>query len=118
MEELFPTVGPWLGLPCRLQALVLYMSLDRGLPTALEQFTQLEQILIVSRETISKPMHLDRPLCPFLDMANLKRLEFSGNRIGENGIGNWTLQALKMLGMARKRIQEGQLLPRSFILIY
>lgn len=102
MERLFPARAPWHGLPRILQLVSLISSMEKGIPMALEQLPILNS-LDISHNGEGR-MHLDRPLDPFVDMESLEMLSFSSHIGKANGDGNWTLQALRLLGLAQKRV--------------
>ena len=86
----------------------------------LEKLAKLKKLEIIDAGT--GRMHLDRPLDPFLDMANLKVLTFCGklHMVGEAAKHlqvDFTPDASKFLELAAKRIEEGTLKPRGRKLI-
>ncbi len=76
LEKLTPLRGPDCALPISLRALELHLPLEKGLPAVLERLTNLRELTV--HNTGEMPMHLDRPLNPFLDMAGLESLTFCG----------------------------------------
>ena len=113
LEKLAPLEGPGCPLPSSLQSLALDVPLGRGIPVFLEQLTNLRSLVAV--HTGVGPMHLDRPLDPFLDMAHLRALIFgcadSGRSRQAESFSRWTPDALKFFGLASRRILEGSLMP-------
>ena len=111
LEKLTPLGGPQCALSNSLRSLTLHLPLTRGLPVALEQLTNLFIFNAVNSE--EGPMHLDRPLDPFLDMPQLERLTFSLAPGRTGNVYRWTPCGLKFLGLASLRIADGSLLPRG-----
>jgi len=106
-EALLPTRAPWQGLPCNLRNVCLRLPLDRGIPFVLEQLTRLERLNLFHAG--DGPMHLDRPLDPFLNMRGL--IFFTLGRVRHlpvQGVGLWTPAALRLLGMADMYILQMQ----------
>ena len=119
----FSVQAPWQGIPQTLQVVILQLSLDKGIPKILEQLPNLKTLSLMHTER--NCMHLDRPLNPFLDMPRLEqlRLETYWQRGYVDGAGvlcNWTPAALRLLGLAEKRLKEIRMrVPgRSITLIY
>ena len=113
LELLGPLAGPECPLPSSIQSLALDIPLHRGIPVFLEQLTNLRSLVAVN--TGEGPVHLDRPLNPFLDMAHVRTLVF-GCVISEmpgqaERFHHWTPDALKFFGLATRRILEGGLMP-------
>ncbi len=119
LEKLTPLQGSECALPISLRVLELHLPLERGVPVILERLTNLRKLTVY--HIGEGPMHLDRPLDPFLNMAGFKRLIFSGRymRQGRRPL-DFTPDASKFLELAKKRIEEGGLLPygRSVLLKY
>ena len=111
----------WQAVPRTLQHVTLHVPLDAGIPRILEQFVSL--VTLTLWHCLRSYMHLDRPLDPFLDMPRLKRLKlWSGTRYSAEAKGTgmcmWTPGALRLLGLAEKRITQMQsTLPRRSILL-
>lgn len=105
LEGLFPTAAPWADMPQSLQHLTLYFSLENGIPEALEHLLNLKDLTIYHEG--SGCMDMTRPLDPFIDLLSLRTLKFMGvvSR-HEPGESSWTPNALRLLGMAKKRIVE------------
>ena len=76
LEKLTPLQGSECALPISLRVLELHLPLERGVPVILERLTNLRKLTVY--HIGEGPMHLDRPLDPFLNMAGFKRLIFSG----------------------------------------
>lgn len=106
-EALLPTRAPWQGLPCNLRNVCLRLPLDRGIPFVLEQLSRLERLNLVHAG--DGPMHLDRPLDPFLNMRGLIFLTLGrAMHLPVQGVGLWTPAALRLLGMADRCILQMQ----------
>ena len=101
---LLPSQPPWQGLPCHLRFIALQHPLDDGIPLVLEQLRSLLSLEIY--HVGPGPMHLTRPLDPFLDMARLYSICLSGDEREEQGFNRWTPAALGLLGLADRRIQH------------
>ena len=71
----------------------------------LEQFTSL-RVLTIVKFSCNLPMHLDRPLDPFLDLPSLQKLELVSDMRSHGGYCNWTAPALRLLGLAQKRVMD------------
>ncbi len=118
LEKLTPLEGQDCALPKSLHSLRLLLPLQTGLPVMLEQLTNLRELTVIN--TGEGLMHLDRPLDPFLDMVHFERLEFCSGGMPKKHNKEWTADALRILGPARRRILQGSLLPagRKVDLIY
>ena len=51
-------------------------------------------------------MHLTRPLDPFWDMPRLNTLHLFGNEDTPEDLSRWTAGALRLLGLADRRVQQ------------
>lgn len=78
-RQLLPSHPPWQALPCNLRDLSVSLPLDSGIPLVLEQLSNLEVLSLCHVGT--GPMHLTRPLDPFLEMGSLKKLTTSHQTI-------------------------------------
>lgn len=122
LEKLMaPLGGAVCPLSISLQSLTLDLPLERGIPVVLEQLTNLRSLVAI--DTGAGPVHLDRPLDPFLDMTHLRALVLGGKAWGPPLTGQshgWTPDALKFLGLASRRILDGSLMPggRKVTLVY
>ena len=112
----------WQALPVTLQDVHLKLPLDEGIPRILEHLPRLKKVFLEhNRYSL---MHLDRPLDPFLSMPRLEKLQLqsrSGPGIVTGGHRSlWTPLALRLLGLAEKRLRQMQRTSpeRTFILIY
>ena len=118
----FSVDASWQAVPHSLQEVTLYMPLDRGIPKILEQLPNLITLSLWHRGP--NLMHLDRPVDPFLDMSQLTKLVLQSGRVPGTVVGGrtclWTPPALRLLGLAEKRIRQmRRTLPgRSITLIY
>ena len=99
--QLLPSQPPWQALPCNLKRLSVKLPLDDGIPLVLEQLSNLEFLNLSHVGT--GPMHLTQPLDPFLEMASLTRLSFSGDKDEPLELGKWTPAARRLLGLAERR---------------
>ena len=122
LEKLVPLGGPHCELPNSLQYLWVHVPLNKGIPVVLEQLTNLRSLSIMST-TREGLMHLDRPLDPFLDMVHLEVLNLQGQYWSADQVHSaisWTLDGLRLLGLASRRILQGNLLPpgRKLALTY
>lgn len=121
LEKLTPLEGAACALPNSLHSLKVHHPLEGGIPPVLEQLTNLRGLSIIN--TGDGPMHLDRPLDPFLEMAHLTALVLCGDpqKPGQaESLHGWTPGALKILAHATRRILEGNLMPcgRKIALLY
>ena len=91
---------PWQGVPFNLRSVSLEIPLDDGIPLVLEQLSNLETLTLCHFG--AGPMHLTRSLDPFMDMADLSNMLFSGPRPGRDTC--WTPAALRFLGLADRRV--------------
>ena len=101
-------------LPFSLRKLELHICLKGGIPVVLEQLQKLQKLQFV--DTGEGHLHLDRPLDPFLDMADLVLLTFSGKHSRAGQVAKplcSTPDAHKFLGLARQRIAEGDIKPHG-----
>ena len=114
----------WQAIPQTLEDMALTLPLDEGIPRSLEQLSGLTTLSLTHSK--SNRMHLDRPLDPFLEMPRLKKLELTStwysSMMADAGAGMciWTPPALRLLGLAEKRIRQMQNTPpgRSIDLSY
>ena len=100
--------------PFSLRKLELHIPLQGGLPVVLEQLSGLKELQFI--DTGEGHLHFDRPLDPFLDMANLILLTFSGKFPIAGQLQkplSLTPDAHKFLGLARQRIAEGDIKPHG-----
>ena len=113
LEKLIPLKGPQCALPSSLQYLLLWVPLEKGIPVILEQLTNLRKFS--AYHSGKGPLHLNRPLDPFLDMPHFEYLELVGGVENWQAVNphGWTADGLKFLQMAEKRIAEGSLMPRG-----
>ena len=77
LEKLTPLEGPVCALPSSLHGLKVHLPLEGGILPDLEHLTNLRGLSIIN--TGDAPMHLDRLLDPFLEMAHLTALVLCGN---------------------------------------
>lgn len=119
----FSLHAPWQAVPHTLQDVFLDLCLDKGIPRILEQLLNLTSLSL--RHSKGNCLHLDRPLDPFLDMPRLKQLRLEsrwqpGGADGAGALRSWTPAALRLLGLAEKRLTEMRVASpgRSFTLIY
>ena len=103
---LLPTQPPWQGLPCNLRYVLLWLPLDNGIPLVLEQLSALVSLEL--HHVGAGPMHLTRPLDPFLDIDSLKRLDLCTSEDWPEGVGLYTPAALGFLGAAERRVGRMQ----------
>ena len=92
---------PWQGVPFNLQHVRLALPLDDGIPLVYEQLSGL--ISLTLQHVGEGPMHLTRPLDPFLDMTGLVNLALLGDSVRTEP-GRWTPAALRLLGLADRRL--------------
>ena len=106
----FSVDASWKAVPQSLQDVHLSLLLDKGIPRILEQLPSLR--ILCLRHKGADLMHLDRPLDPFLSMLRLERLELQsrlGLAVRAGGrVSLWTPPALRLLGLAEKRIRQMQ----------
>ena len=95
---------PWQDLPCNLQHVLLWLPLGNGIPLVLEQLGKLETLSLY--HVGAGPMHLTRPLDPFLDMTGLQKLALWGDKKRREDFGRWTPAALRLLGLADRRVKQ------------
>ena len=111
---LLPFQAPWQDLPYNLVDLSLMLPLSDGIPLVFEQLGNLEGLEFwhVGEEQ----MHLNRSLDPFLDMPRLVYLGLYGDQDKKLDLGRWTTDALRLLGLADRRIMTTH--KSDFTLIY
>ena len=106
----------WQNLSHSLEHLALWLPLDEGIPWALEQLTRLTTLRLSHMGR--GPMHLTRPLDPFLDMASLVILDLETPRQGRADAYWWTPAALGLLGLADSRVLRMQDVPGGRVLTF
>ena len=111
---LLPFQAPWQALPYNLIDLSLMIPLSHGIPLVLEQLCNLEGLELC--HVGSGQMHLTRSLDPFLDMPRLVYLALYGDQEGEWKLVRWTTDALRLLGLADRRIMAMR--KAKFVSIY
>ena len=98
----------WQAAPRTLQEISLSLPLDEGIPRILEQLPNLTSLVL--KHSGQCRMHLDRPLDPFIDMPKLEKLELHSSwnldLMDGTHMCMWTPPALKLLGLAEKRIMQ------------
>ena len=122
-SKAFSVGASWRAVPHTLEDVTLELPFDKGIPRILEQLPRLTALSL--RHSGPQPAHLDRPLIPFLEMPRLEKLELvccgqSRAAISRGAQCTWTPVALKLIGMAQKRIMQMRLTPpgRSITFVY
>ena len=104
-----PGKPQWQDLPHSLEDLALRLPLNEGIPQALEQLTRLTRLVLA--HVGADLMHLTRPLDAFLDMPSLVSLTLQTPRLQPGNSDWWTPAALRLLGLADRRVLHIQNVP-------